>query len=179
MGPSLRALIRLRGILPALVCGLWVAACSLPFARPPTEPVPPLRISEVAESGDPARRASLRLVLAGLEADESRQPQRALGRYEEALRVDPTNPYAYLAIARHHAEGEDPEWALSFLDKADALLRAEGLVDERVEPHLIGLRGQVLYTSGQLAAGLPYLERAWESAPVVWSDGRLSAAELY
>ena len=69
--------------------------------------------------------------------------------------------------------------AMPFLDKADALLRAEGLLDDRVEPHLIGLRGQVLYTSGQLASGLPQLERAWELAPEVWADGRLSAAELY
>ena len=107
------------------------------------------------------------------------QRQRALGSYEEALRVDPTNPYAYLAIARHHAEGEDPEGALSFLDKADALLRAEGLLDDRVAPHLIGLRGQALYTSGRLASGLEQLEVAWELAPVVWADGRLTAAELY
>ena len=179
MGSSLRPLTRVRGILAALVCVVLAASCSLPFRRPVSDRVSPLRISEVVEIGDPARRASLRLVLKGLEADELQQPQRALGSYEEALRVDPTNPYAYLAIARHHAEGEDPEWALSFLDKADALLRAERLLDDRVEPHLIGLRGQALYTSGQLASGLPHLERAWELAPDVWGDGRLSAAELY
>ena len=118
------------------------------------------------------------MILKGLEADESQQSQRALGSYEEALRVDSTNPYAYLAIARHHAEGPDPEWALSFIDKADALLRAEGRLSPRVEPHLIGLRGQALYASGQVAAGIPYLERAWEMAPNIWTDGRLSASEL-
>lgn len=118
------------------------------------------------------------MVLKGLEADASNQSQRALGTYEEALRVDPTNPYAYLAIARHHAEGTDPEWALSFLDKADALLRAEGPLSPRVEPHLIGLRGQALFASGQVDAGVPYLERAWDMAPEIWTDGRLSASEL-
>jgi tetratricopeptide (TPR) repeat protein len=118
------------------------------------------------------------MVLRGLEADASQQPQRALGSYEEALRVDPTNPYAYLAIARHHAEGDDPEWALSFLDQAEVLLRSEGRFYSRVEPHLIGLRGQVLYGSGQVDAGLPHLQRAWELAPDVWTDGQLSASEL-
>ncbi len=118
------------------------------------------------------------MILKGLEADASNQSQRALGTYEEALRVDPTNPYAYLAIARHHAEGEDPEWALSFLDKAEALLQAEGRLSPRVEPHLIGLRGQALYGSGYPDAGISYLERAWDMAPDVWIDGRLSASEL-
>ena len=118
------------------------------------------------------------MILKGLEADELQQLQRALGSYEEALRVDPTNPYAYLAIARHHAEGPEPEWALSFLDKADALLRAEGRLSPRVEPHLLGLRGQALYAGGQIDAGLAYLERAWDLAPKVWTDGRLSASEL-
>lgn len=118
------------------------------------------------------------MVLKGLDADSSNQSERALGTYEEALRVDPTNPYAYLAIARHHAGGREPEWALSFLDKADALLRAEGSLSPRVEPHLIGLRGQALYASGQIDAGVPYLERAWELAPDVWTDGQLSAMEL-
>jgi len=118
------------------------------------------------------------MILRGLDADELQQPQRALGRYDEALRVDPTNPYAYLAIARHHAEGPDPEWALSFLDKAEALLRAEGPLSPRVELHLIGLRGQALYASGQVDAGIAYLERAWAMAPDVWTDGRLSPSEL-
>ncbi len=163
----------------ALLCVVFVASsCSLRSAPLPPRRAQPLRISEVVDVGDPARRASLRIVLKGLEADASHQPQRALGTYEEALRVDPTNPYTYLAIARHHAEGEDPEWALSFLDKADALFRGEDRLSPRVEPHLIGLRGQALYASGQVDAGIPYLERAWDMAPDVWTDGRLSASEL-
>ena len=163
----------------ALLCVALVAsACSLTMSGLPSNRVRPVRMSEFVDAGDPARRASFRMILRGLDADELQQPQRALGRYDEALRVDPTNPYAYLAIARHHAEGPDPEWALSFLDKAEALLRAEGPLSPRVELHLIGLRGQALYASGQVDAGIAYLERAWAMAPDVWTDGRLSPSEL-
>lgn len=121
----------------------------------------------------------MRLVLNGLEADSANAPDRARGSYEEALRVDSTNPYAYLALARHHAAVGDSESALSFLDKAASLFRAEGEPSPRVEPHLLGLRGQALYESGQVDAGLPYLQQAWDLAPDVWTDGRLSAEELY
>jgi len=162
-----------------LACaGHLVSGCALRLGGLPGATVQPVRVSEVVVAGDPARRASLRIVLNGLDADASQQTARALGTYEEALRVDPTNPYAYLALARHHAEGPDPEWALSFLDKADALFRTEGGLPPRVEPHLVGLRGQALYASGHVDAGLPYLERAWDLAPDVWGDGRLSAEEL-
>ena len=114
----------------------------------------------------------------GLDADTAGDADRALGLYEEALRVDATNPYAYLAIARHHASGDDPGWALSFIDKADSLFRAEGGPSPRVQPHLVGLRGQALYASGEVDAGLPLLEQAWSVAPDVWTDGQLSADEL-
>jgi tetratricopeptide (TPR) repeat protein len=167
-----------RWLAGLLTCSALASACALRFAPPPGRTEPPLRLHELADSGDAARRASVRIVLNGLEADVAREPDRALGTYEEALRVDPTNPYAYLALARHHAEGEDPEWALSFLDKADALLRAEGGRSPRVEPHLIGLRGQALCEGGRVEEGLPYLEQALDLAPGVWSDGRLTADEL-
>ena len=166
-----------------MVVLLWCVAfaassCTLRFQHREPATVEAFRISEVAAVGDPARRASLRIVMKGLEADIAGQGERALGIYEEAIRVDPTNPYAYLAIARHHAEIHDPEWALSFLDKADSLFRAEAGLARRVEPHLVGLRGQILYASGDVDAALPLLQLAWESAPDVWDDGRLSAEEL-
>ena len=152
-------------------------SCSLRVSRRP-HTVDALRISDVVDDGDPARRASNRLLVKGLDADREGRRDRALGVYEEALRVDATNPYAYLAIARHHAGGDDPAWALSFIDKADSLFRAAGGPSPRVQPHLIGLRGQALYASGDVDGGLPLLEQAWSSAPDVWTDGRLSAAEL-
>ena len=68
--------------------------------------------------GDPARRASNRLLAAGLDRDIQGKPSLALGQYERALQVDPTNPYAYLVLARHHA------------DVGDAELSAAGAADE-------------------------------------------------
>lgn len=154
-----------------------LASCALRFRPTPTT-VEAVRVSEVVGEGDAARRASNRLVVKGLDADSQHQSERAMGIYEEALRVDATNPYAYLAIARHHVDGDDPTWALSFLDKADSLFRADGEISPRVQPHLVGLRGQALYASGDLDAGLPLLEQAWTVAPDVWADGQLSADEL-
>lgn len=162
----------LAATVPLLAAAL--ASCTLPAYRSRD----PIRVSEVVDVGDPARRASLRLVLVGLDADVDGNLQRALGNYERAIQVDPTNSYAYLAIARHHAESHDPTWALSFLDKADSLFRSQGDVSPRVIPHLVGLRGQALYASGRIDEGAPLLEQAWLLAPEVWADGRLSAEEL-
>ena len=157
-----------------LLLALALTGCPIPSLRRPE----PVRVSEVVDVGDPARRASLRLVLAGLDADVDGNLQRALGSYERAIQVDATNPFAYLAIARHHAQSHDPGWALSFLDKADALFRAQGDISPGVAPHLLGLRGQALYASGQIDAGAALLDQAWALAPAVWEDGRLSAEEL-
>ena len=157
-----------------LLLAIVLTGCAIPsFQRQQ-----PLRVSEVVDVGDPARRASMRLILAGLDADVDGNLQRALGSYERAIQVDPTNPFAYLAIARHHAESHDPSWALSFLDKAESLFRAQGGVPQRVAPYLLGLRGQALYASGEIDAGAALLDRAWGLAPAVWEDGRLSAEEL-
>lgn len=157
---------------------LSMPSCVLPPIGSLSHRARPLRISELVNVGDPARRASLRLVVNGLEADAMEDRDKALSSYEQAIRVDAANPYAYLAIARHHAESYDPGWALSFLDKADSLFRAQGGIPPSVEPHLVGLRGQALYASGRVEEGAPLLEQAWELAPDVWTDGQLIAEEL-
>ena len=136
------------------------------------------RLSDHASEGDPAFRASMRIVLDGLDADLAGDPDLALVRYERSLQVDPTNPYAYLALARHRVEGEDPESALPFLDKSKALLRAEGALSPGVEAHLDGLRGAALLASRRRTEALPLLERARALAPEAWSDGQLDADEL-
>jgi hypothetical protein len=135
-------------------------------------------VSDVAAGGDPAFRASLRLVLDGLDADATGDPDLALVRYERSLQVDPTNPYAYLALARHRVEGEDPGSALPFLDKAEALLRAQGELSPGVEAHLDGLRGSVLLADRRRSEAVELLERARQLSPEAWSDGRLDADEL-
>jgi tetratricopeptide (TPR) repeat protein len=135
-------------------------------------------LSDLAAEGDPAFRASMRIVLDGLDADVAGDLDLALVRYERSLQVDPMNPYAYLALARHRVEGEDPASALPFLDKSRALLRAQGELSPGVEAHLDGLRGAALLASRRRVEALPLLDRARSLAPGPWSDGRLDADEL-
>jgi len=140
--------------------------------------VTPLRIADLLEDGDPARRASLRLVDQGLASDAAGDSDRALARYERALQVDSTNPYAFLAIARHQIAAQDPESALQFLDRAESLLELSGDRSPEVEVHLVGLRGGALYDTGEIDAGVELLELARAKAPDVWGDGTLSPGEL-
>ncbi len=141
-------------------------------------PQPTFRVSSLEQSGDPARRASNRLLLEGLARDSEGRPALAQSQYERALQVDPINPYAYLVLARHHVEGLEPERAFAFLDRADALFGQEPDVPPGVEAHMVGLRGAALRATGRGEAAEPLLERARALDPGTWSDGRLSAREL-
>ena len=138
----------------------------------------PLRISEVADEGDVTRRASTGLVLTGLASDAELKPRLALSRYERAIQIDPTNPFAYLALARHYADRSDPGRTLEYLDQAEILLESQDLNSPRVEPHLSGLRGSALLAAGGSTEAIPLLERADALAPSVWGDARLSPEEL-
>jgi len=162
--------------LPLLAALALLACARLPASVAPAPQ--PLRLSDLADEGDAERRTSMRLVLQGLDADADGRPELALGGYQSALRVDPSNPYAYLALARHHLHGASPERALSFLDQASALLAAQGALSPRVEPHLEGLRGAALLAGGRSAEARPHLARARTLAPQAWNDGSLSAREL-
>ena len=162
----------------AIAVAMGPAGCTSGPFRSVQETVDPIRISELIEAAPPARRASLRLVDEGLAADAERQRSRAQSRYERALQVDPSNPYAYLAIARHEIGGPRPERALTFLDRCEALLRMEGDESPRVLVHLTGIRGASLQRSGREEEGAEYLDRAAAMAPGVWGDGVLTANEL-
>ena len=135
----------------------------------------PLRVSEV-DSGDARRRASLTLCVHGLDADAAGRTRSAAVYYERAISADPTNPYAYLVLARHEVESGDGERALGTLNRAEQLLGAERARSPRVEAHLAGLRGAALEASGR--DGMGYLADANRLSPTVWGDGVLSAAEL-
>ncbi len=164
----------------AFLMGLLLigAGCVAPPGAWGPAPERSFRLGDLEGQGDPARRASNRLLAEGLDGDAQGRPSQALGLYERALQVDPTNPYAFLALARHHAEGVAPRRALSFLDKAEALLERETPVPPGVEAHLVGLRGAALHAAGRPELAAPMLERARRMAPDAWSDGRLSAREL-
>jgi len=171
-----RRTVALMAIGCAIATGL--AGCGGgPFRLEP-ETVDPIRISELFEDAPPARRASLRLVDEGLAADAEQNRSRAQSRYERALQVDPSNPYAYLAIARHEIGGLRPERALTFLDRCEGLLRMDGNESPRVLVHLVGIRGAALQRSGREEEGAELLDRAAAMAPGVWGDGVLSADEL-
>jgi tetratricopeptide (TPR) repeat protein len=135
-------------------------------------------MSELVDEGDAARRASQRLIVEGLDADTIGERARARASYDRAIQVDATNPYAYLAIARHHVDGARPEKALPFLDRASTLLEVQGEDSARVRVHVIGLRGEALYASGRIDEGIDYLEQARLMAPEVWDDGTLAPEEL-
>jgi tetratricopeptide (TPR) repeat protein len=139
---------------------------------------PPFHLEPLASSGDAARRASVRIVLDGLDADADGDSDGAVRTYQRALQVDPANPYAYLCLARTWIERGDPVRALTFLDKADALLGAQRARDASVEGVVVGLRASALGASGRDAEARPLLDRARAIAPDAWADGRLDAREL-
>lgn len=147
-------------------------------APPRVETVTPLRLSEIDSRGQAARRASLHLVIEGLDAEIGARPSEARELYRRALQVDAANPYAYLALARHHLEAGEAPRALAFVDQAGALLGAQGSRTPGVTVHLDGLRARALDATGRGSEGEPLLERVKEQAPGVWGDGWLSADEL-
>ena len=118
----------------------------------------------------------MRLVIQGLDADAQFDHKRALGSYERAIQVDPTNPMAYLALARHEIDAREGRRALQLLEQAAGLFEAEGLRVESVGVLLIGLRGRAYEEMGE--DGSELLARAAALAPDVWGDGYLSPEEL-
>jgi tetratricopeptide (TPR) repeat protein len=136
------------------------------------------RVSDLAQQGDARFRASQRLVIEGLDADASGDSARALGRYERALQIDSSNPWAYLALARHQLDAGDSRSALSHLDRAEALFESLDLDSPGAALHRDGLRGAALALEGRHAESQPLLDSAARRAPDVWGDGRLSASEL-
>ena len=144
----------------------------------PSQGAPPLHLSELAEQGDSARRASMRFVLQGLDADAAGTADLAASLYERAVQVDPLNPYAYLALARQRAEGPEPAHALAYVEKAHALFAAEKAETPSVQADLCGLRALALDAAGRGDEAKEQMARAKALAPEVWRDGRLDADEL-
>lgn len=175
---NVRAVRRVRRWLAAwgVAFVLALAGCVLP--GPYIEDTPSLRLSEVTGQGDGRRRASTDLALQALDAEVRGEQARARGLYARALQMDASNPYPYIALARHHADQGDAALALEQLARAGELLRAEALDSPRVEVHLIGLRGVALRLEGRSSEGDRLVARASRAAPTVWGDGRLSADEL-
>jgi hypothetical protein len=161
-----------------LLLACLAIACASPTGPGSTPKVQPLRISEVATAGDPTRRASTRLVLKGLAASP---PEQGLTHYERAIKIDATNPYAYLALAAFEVQWGDLDRGLQSLEQSELLLDSQDLHSPRVEPHLVGLNGRAKlrgYDAGERRAGEALLDEARAMAPEVWGDGWLSVTEL-
>ena len=152
------------------------SGCALRFSPPPGARSASLRVSDAVLDGDATRRASLRLVLQGLDQDDDGRAATARSSYERAIQLDPTNPYAYLALARHDVDAERWNSALEALDQAELLFGSEAAPG--VEAHIAGLRGAARLGKGYGADAELLLDRATRISPEAWADGRLSAEEL-
>jgi hypothetical protein len=162
------------------VCGLalhvtLVMACA---SSPDIERVEATRLSRLTHIEDAQWRASLDLVLVGLDADAAGQGGRAVVMYQRAIQVDATNPYAYLALARHWIEAGQPQRGIRLLDQAEVLLESRGEDGHGTQVHLVGLRGRAAVVGGSPESAADLLQRAAAAAPEVWGDGILSADEL-
>jgi len=171
--------IRAAALVLAAASMLGIAAASMSCVglSAGREPAPP-RVSQLADQGDARHRASQRLVLEGLDADARGDAARARGRYERALQVDASNPWAYLALARHYVDEGEGAIALSHLDQAEALFEAQEPASPGAEVYCIGVRGEALALVGRSAEARDLLDEAARRAPDVWGDGHLAAAEL-
>lgn len=149
-----------------------------PFEQPPPPPAPPLTASAALGRFDARRDASLRLVIAGLDADAAGEPARALASYQRAVRLDATNPIAFLALARHHVAAGSAEEASAFLDQARALFESSGEQGSSVDVWGIGLRAWIDRAEGRDAQADSRFEAARELSPEIWRDELLSADEL-
>lgn len=149
------------------------------FAPPPTpEPEPPLTASASLGRYDARRDGSLRLVIEGLDADAAGEPSRALASYQRAVRLDATNPIAFLALARHHVAAGNPEEASAFLDQARGLFESEGVMGPAVDVWGVGLRAWIDRAEGRDAEADSRFDTARELSPEIWRDELLSADEL-
>jgi len=166
---------RVGRLLPHALAAALVVGCAVAPVRTSREAPGALRIRDVADAGDPQRRASTRLVLDALAAADA---QYAISQCERAIRTDPTNPYAYLALAAVQVQWGDAQRGVETLAQAEQLFAPEELASPRVAAHFDGLRGRALLRGGSAAAGEALLTRAARAAPVVWSDGWLSSEEL-
>lgn len=136
------------------------------------------RVSDLAAAGDDRFRASQRLVLEGLDDDERGRPDAARARYERALQADSSNPWAYLALARHYVDSGQPRAALRHAERAAALFESIESESPGALVHCDGLRGAALALEGRDDEARPLLEAAARRDPSVWGDGHLDAAEL-
>jgi tetratricopeptide (TPR) repeat protein len=170
--------ILFRSALAGMVLMSLAACTGLEFSGTRIGPARPLTVSAALGRVDSRRDASLRLVIEGLDEDTAGRPARALASYQRAVRVDSTNPFAYLALARHHLESASPEEASAFLDQARSFFESDQGLGSRVDVWGIGLRAGIDRQLGHHDQANSRFELARRLSPEIWDDERLSSAEL-
>lgn len=78
-----------------------------------------------AGAGLPQREASMKLLLQGQALIRAERNDAALGRFEQAIRVDSTNPYSHYFVARAHYFLDNHRESLNFLEVAESGLAAD------------------------------------------------------
>jgi tetratricopeptide (TPR) repeat protein len=91
--------------------------------EPPREVMRPEAINYAAVQS-PKRQVSTQLVMEGKEFLAKKEYDRARGKLEEAVTLDPTNGAAYYHLAVVYYELRDYPKALGFLDQAESLFHA-------------------------------------------------------
>ncbi len=165
-------------LLVALVASGLTACTGLNLPRSLGGRDAPLTTSAALGATDSTRDASLRLVIAGLDDDSAGRAGRALASYQRAVRVDPTNPFAYLALARHYLEADSPAEASAFLDQARSLFESQQQLGPSVDVWGIGLRAWIDRLESRDDPADSKFHAARALSPEIWRDERLSAAEL-
>jgi tetratricopeptide (TPR) repeat protein len=168
----------LRIALFCLVAVVLSACAGLKMRSPLGLGEAPMTTSAALGQSDSTRDASLQLVISGLDDDSAGRPGRALASYQRAVRVDPTNPFAYLALSRHHLEAGASGEASAFLDQARSLFETQELLGPSVDVWGIGLRAWIDRQEARDALADSRFEVARGLSPEIWNDERLSAAEL-
>ena len=166
-----------RGAVWIAVFCAFAGACGGAAFRGIGPAEPRWRFSHVSGQGDAERRASNRLVAEALR-DSNAGSNRAVERIRRALQVDPTNPWAYLALAREQVVEGDARGALASVDQAEARLGLEGEIPPVLQAHLVGLRGAAEGAWSETGESALLLNEAARLAPDEWRDGMLSASEL-
>lgn len=89
----------------------------------------------------PQRRASHRVIEEGKGYLIAGQPREAVQRFQNAVRIDPTNGFGYYELGRAYAALGDRERALGVLEKADSLLGPYPYWRARVVQLMASLQG--------------------------------------
>ena len=118
-------------------------------------------------------------MIEGLEADSVGESLRVRSRATSArVRLDATNPIAFLALARHHVGDRQSRRGERLPRPGSRALRGRGRAGSAVDVWGIGLRAWIDRAEGHEAEADSRFEAARELSPEIWRDELLSADEL-